>query len=253
MAKIIWITGGSSGLGSAFARHAAAQGTTVAVSARRPELLAELAAMGQGHIHAFPLDVTDEAATEAVVSEIEDRLGPIDIAVLNAGTHQETPVTGFKAADVERLTALNLIGTAKGVEALLPRMTARRSGRLALVASLAGYRGLPRAAGYSASKAAVIAMAESLKPELDAFGVTIQVINPGFVRTPLTDKNDFPMPYLMEPEEAAQRMWRGLQGNRFEISFPRRFVWQMKLLQRLPDPLYFWAVKQITGVGKTNG
>jgi len=117
------------------------------------------------------------------------------------------------------------------------------------VASVAGYRGLPRAAAYCASKAGCIAFAESLAAEVGHRGVKVQVINPGFVRTPLTDKNPFPMPYLLEPDDAAARIWRGLDGSAFEIAFPKRFVSQLKLLRNLPYPLYFSAIRKATGIG----
>ena len=135
-----------------------------------------------------------------------------------------------------------------GLAAVLPRFIERRSGHVAVVASVAGYRGLPTAAAYGASKAALINMAESMKPELDQYGVRISIVNPGFVRTPLTDKNDFPMPFLIEPDDAAERIVHGLARGRFEIAFPRRFVWGLKLLRCLPYALYFpLARKLITG------
>lgn len=230
--------------------HAARHGAKVAISARSDAALREMSSLYPDNLFPYPLDATDGDATERGVAAIEADLGPIDIAVLNAGTHRETPVDGFKASDISDLLALNVVGHAHGLEALLPRMTGRRAGRIALVGSVAGYRGLPRAAGYCASKAGVIAMAEALKPELDPMGVSIQVVNPGFVRTPLTDRNDFPMPFLMEPEDAAKRIWRGLHRDAFEIAFPKRFVWQLKILQILPAPLYFWAVKRFTGIGR---
>jgi short-subunit dehydrogenase len=126
-----------------------------------------------------------------------------------------------------------------GVAAVLPRFMERRRGHLAVVASVAGYRGLPTSAAYGASKAALINMCEALKPELDRAGVTISVVNPGFVKTPLTDKNDFPMPFLMDADAAAEQMVRGLETGRFEITFPKRFTWGMNLLRCLPYSLYF--------------
>ena len=124
-------------------------------------------------------------------------------------------------------------------------MIGRREGRIAVVASVAGYRGLPTAAAYGMTKAGLINMAEALKPELDGHGVTIQVVNPGFVRTPLTDRNPFPMPFLMEPDAAAEAFYRGLQSNRFEIIFPRRFAYLLKVLRLLPAPLAFAVTRRM--------
>ena len=128
---------------------------------------------------------------------------------------------------------------------LLPRLIARRAGHVAVVASVAGYRGLPSAAGYGASKAALINLCEALKPELDGCGVRLSLINPGFVRTPLTDRNPFPMPFLMDADDAAERLVRGLESGRFETTFPRRFTWGLKLLRCLPYALYFPLTRRL--------
>ncbi len=238
----IWITGASLGLGRALALRCAREGWRVVASARGREQLESLAAEAadlSGEITPYPLDVTDAAAVAAAVQHVEAEIAPIGIAVLNAGTHRPMAAESFRAEDIEGLLKLNVLGIANCLEALLPRMIARRQGRLALVASVAGYAGLPTAAGYGASKAAVINMAESLKPELDRLGVTLQVVNPGFVQTPLTDRNDFPMPFLMPADAAAEAFFRGLGSQRFEIVFPRRFVYLMKFLRMLPYRLFF--------------
>ncbi|WP_421880912.1 SDR family NAD(P)-dependent oxidoreductase [Pacificispira sp.] len=245
--KVIWITGASMGIGAAIARRAAQEGWAVAVSARSRDKLAALEAEHDA-IHAYPLDVLDRGENAAVLDRIEADLGPVDIAVLNAGTHADMPAAEFDAAAAARIFDLNLTGLANGIEPVVQRFLARGRGRLALTASVAGYRGLPRAAAYCASKAGVIAMAESLAAEIGPRGVTVQVICPGFVRTPLTDKNEFPMPFLMEPEDAAERVVKGLQGTSFEIAFPRRFVWQLKLLRLLPAALYFRLIRKATGL-----
>ncbi len=232
-----WVTGASSGLGRALALRLARAGWRVAVSARRVSELETLAAEAGGGIHAYPLDVTDAAATAATVEAIERELGPIALAVLNAGTHQPMPAREFSAETVERLLRLNVFGAVHAMEALLPRMRTRGRGQLAVVASVAGYRGLPTAAAYGASKAAMINMLESLRPELEGEGVLLQVVNPGFVRTPLTDRNPFPMPMLMEVADAAAALHRGLGTTRFEIVFPRLFCWLVKLYRVLPYAL----------------
>jgi NADP-dependent 3-hydroxy acid dehydrogenase YdfG len=239
---LIWITGASAGIGRALALRMARDGWRVAASARRADELAELAREAgglPGTIHAYPLDVTDQAAVWEAVATIEHELGAIDVSVLNAGTHEPTPAATFAAATLRRLLEVNVIGVANGLEAVLPRLIARRTGRVAIVASVAGYGGLPNAAAYGATKAALINLAEAMRPELLQRGVILQVINPGFVKTPLTDKNDFAMPFLISAEDAAEVIRRGLQSDRFEIAFPTLFVRLMKLVRVLPYRLYF--------------
>ena len=242
----VWITGASMGIGAALARRLARDGAEVIASARSAERLAALAAAGAGRIVAWPLDITDHAAVKDAVARIEAEHGPIDVAVLNAGTHRPVSAAEFTAEGLRELMEVNVVGTAACLEALMPRMIARGRGRIAVVASVAGYRGLPTSAYYGATKAALINLAESLRFDLARAGVTIQLIDPGFVKTPLTDRNEFPMPFLISAELAADRIASGLRSRRFEIAFPRRFVWMMKLLRCLPYALYFPLVGRST-------
>ncbi|NJO38298.1 MAG: SDR family NAD(P)-dependent oxidoreductase [Rhizobiales bacterium] len=247
---VVWITGASSGIGRALARNLARRGRTIAASARdAAELraLAEEARDDAGSIHPFALDITDAGQCAATVGTITATLGPIALAVLNAGTHHPVAAETFEAADFARLIEVNLIGTGNCLAPLLQRMIPARAGHIAIVASVAGYRGLPTSAYYGASKAALINLAEALKFDLDRHGIRLQLINPGFVRTPLTDKNAFPMPFLMEVEVAAERMADGFERHAFEITFPRRFAWSLKLLRILPYRLYFPIVSRMTG------
>ncbi len=245
-AERVWITGASMGIGEALTLRLARDGAEVVASARSADRLAAIAAGGNGRIVPWPLDITDAAAVAAAVAGIEAERGPIDVAVLNAGTHQPVSAAEFTADGLRQLIELNLFGTAACLEALMPRMIARGRGRIAVVASVAGYRGLPTSAYYGASKAALINLTESLKFDLDRAGVTLQLIEPGFVKTPLTDRNDFPMPFLISAELAADRIARGLKGSGFEIAFPTAFVLIMKLLRLLPYRLYFPLVGRST-------
>lgn len=244
---LTWITGASSGIGRALALRLARDGAPVVASARNAEALAALEREGAGRIVAWPLDVTDHAAVAAAVAAIEGAHGPIARAILNAGTHVPMSADDFSAATVRALIDINLMGAANALEALLPRMAARRAGHIAVVASLAGYRGLPTAAAYGASKAAVINLCEALKPDCDRLGIKLQLVDPGFVDTPLTRRNDFAMPFLMPVEAASEALARGLASRRFEIVFPRRFAAIMKLMRILPYRLYFAAVRRTTG------
>lgn len=249
MTRRVLITGASSGIGAEVARLFLDRGDSVIACGRSHEKLdAAVQRFSNERFLPFPLDVTDAFAVQETVHAIEEGQGPIHMALLNAGTYTPTPVKDFNPAAIKTMMDVNVLGMANMLAALIPRMTGRGEGHLALMASVAGYRGLPMAAGYSASKAAVIAMGESLKAELDGQGVKVQVVCPGFVKTPLTDQNEFPMPYLMEVEDAAERIVHGLDSDRFQIAFPRRFALQLKLLQLLPDALYFPLIKKATGL-----
>ncbi len=246
--KVVWLTGASGGLGEAFAREAAATGCVLAISARRGEELARVASELNGtgaKVHCFPLDLTDRESIKRVVGEISASLGPIEVLVANAGTHQPTDVGAFTTDEYRKLFELNLFATLNCIEAVLPGMRDRRSGQIVGVASVAGYRGLPKAAAYGASKAALAHFLESIRFDVAAFGISVTIVNPGFVRTPLTDKNDFPMPFLMEPQPAARAMLRGILSGENEVHFPKRFTWIMKTLRVLPFPVYQWLVRKM--------
>ncbi|MBI1239412.1 MAG: SDR family NAD(P)-dependent oxidoreductase [Alphaproteobacteria bacterium] len=242
---LAWVTGASSGIGAAVALLLVRQGWRVVVTARRESELQHLADAARslpGAIHVFPADVTDQAAIRKVVEDVEEAMGPLTLAILNAGVY--LPVDGLAPdpALFERSFAVNVLGTANALGAVVPKMVARQKGQIAIVASVTGYGGLPTSAAYGATKAALINMAESLWFDLNNAGVRIQIVNPGFVKTPATDQNDFDMPYLMGAEEAARRLVRGLKRSGFEITFPRRFTYQLKALQFLPYWLYFRIV-----------
>jgi NADP-dependent 3-hydroxy acid dehydrogenase YdfG len=245
----IWITGASSGIGRAVALAYARAGATVAASARAVDALQALAGEPDagGRIYPFAVDMTDRAAVAATVAHIEAALGALELVILNAGTHEPVDARAFDPAVFDRLVAVNLTGTVNGLAAVLPGLVARRAGHVAIVASVAGYGGLPSAAAYGATKAALINLAEALKFDLDRVGVRVSLVNPGFVRTPLTDKNPFAMPALMEVEDAAAALVRGLARGGFEVTFPRRFTHVLKLLRLLPYRLYFPLVAKLTG------
>ena len=190
--RIAWVTGAGKGIGRQLALRLAEEGWIVAASSRTEADLKDLeAACPSRLIRGFPLDVTQAADTEEVVQQIETALGPLDLVVLNAGTHLPMPASEFSTAIFRHLVDTNLMGTVHGLSTIISPMIARKSGRILVVASLAGYRGLPTAAAYGATKAALINICEALRPELGKKGVVLQLITPGFVKTPLTDKNKF--------------------------------------------------------------
>ena len=244
-ARAAWVTGAGSGIGRALALRLAREGWRVAVSARTARDLDTLAAEAPGRIHAFPLDVTDPEATLQAVTHIEDALGPLDLAVLNAGTYARDSAAHFEPGAFRKTVDVNLMGAAHCLAGLMPRMLARESGHIAVVSSVAGYVGLPGAAAYGASKAALINMCEALYPELAARNVRLSLINPGFVDTPLTQKNDFPMPFLISADAAVDHIMAGLKSRRFEIAFPWKMVLSMKALAALPARLRFALTRRM--------
>ncbi|MCB0325665.1 MAG: SDR family NAD(P)-dependent oxidoreductase [Bdellovibrionales bacterium] len=241
MERLIWLTGASSGIGEAFARVAAQEGYSLALTARNAESLHRLveACQGEGRVVAsFPGDVTDRGEMARVAEAIRSQLGEISLLVANAGTHIPTDVRRFDVMQYETLMRVNYFGVLNCIEAVLPRMLEQNRGHLVAVSSVAGYRGLPRAAAYGASKAALTHFMESLRLDLDRTGIVVTVVSPGFVRTPLTDKNDFTMPFLMEADDAARAMLQGIAQKQMEVHFPKRFTYLLKLLRVLPYPLY---------------
>jgi short-subunit dehydrogenase len=237
--KVVWITGASSGIGAEVARELARRGARVAATARGADALAALAA-GQAGISAHPGDTTDPEAMKRVAAEIRASVGPIDIALLNAGTYRAVRPGEFTAEVFRPQVEVNIMGTVNCIQAVLPDMLARRSGRIAVVASVTGFAALPMASAYGATKAFLISMSESLRADLqgEATGVEVTVVAPGFVRTPLTDQNDFAMPFLIEAPEAARIIADGLERGDAEIAFPRRMTLAMKGLGGLlPGPL----------------
>lgn len=244
--KVIWITGAGKGIGRALAKHYASAGWIVAASARTEADLGTLAEeVPNGNVKPFSLDVTDQAATAETVRRIESELGIVDMAIFNAGTHLPTSAESFSVGEFRQLVETNLMGSVNGLEPIMKTFLARGGGHIAVVASLAGYRGLPGAAAYGATKAALINMCEALKPDLERSGVKLSLINPGFVETPLTAQNDFPMPFLIPVDEAVAQIVRGLERSNFEIAFPGRFAFLMKVLRFLPDRLFFALTRQM--------
>ncbi len=193
---------------------------------------------------AFPLDVADEAAVANCYEKIERKDGPVDLVVISSGTWDVVTPPDLDPHVFKKAMEVNFMGVINVLAKVVPDMMKRGKGQIAIISSVAGYRGLPKAAAYGSTKAALINLAESLHPELAESGVTLSIVNPGFVDTPMTAVNEFPMPFLMPVDEAAERLLKGLERKHYEITFPRRFTWIMKLLRLLPNVVYLWLVRR---------
>lgn len=247
-AGVIWVTGASSGIGRALALRYARAGWRVVTSSRSTGSFSGEPDDISANIHEIAVDVRRPDEVRSAVAEIEEKFGHIKLGILNAGIYRRMPVALFDADLIRDMTETNYMGVVHCLDALLPRMIARRNGQLAVIGSMAGWRGLPFAAPYGASKAALINLCESLKLDCERHGVSLSIVHPGFVRTPLTDRNDFSMPFLLEADEAAERIMVGLERRRFSISFPHRLALLLGLGRILPYPIYFRLIKRIVTI-----
>jgi NAD(P)-dependent dehydrogenase (short-subunit alcohol dehydrogenase family) len=244
--KRVWLVGASTGIGRAVAEALHAQGAQVILSARSAEALADFAAGHPGAI-ALPLDVAQRDAVRAAAAGVL-QLGPIDLVLYCAGHYRALRADEFDLDEMLRHQQVNYVGALHVLDAVLPALLGQGHGHLSLVASVAGYRGLPRSLAYGPTKAALINLAEALYLDLSTRGIGVSVVNPGFVETPLTAQNSFTMPALITPEQAAGEMLRGWARGHFEIHYPRRFTRVMKLMSLLPFRLYQALVRKATGL-----
>jgi len=241
--KTVWLVGASSGIGLATAKALHARGARVAVSARNAQALQDFVQTHPGAL-ALPLGVCDVQALRSAAQTLVDG-GGLDLVAFCAGHYQAQRAFAYDLADMRRHMDINYLGALNLLEAVLPHMLARGQGHLSLVASVAGYRGLPNSLAYGPTKAALINLAETLYADLHPRGLGVSLVNPGFVETPLTAQNRFAMPALITPEQAAWAMLQGWERGRFELHFPRRFTWWMKLWQWLPYRLYLPLVTRL--------
>lgn len=246
--RVVWIVGASSGIGLATASELHRLGATVLVSARRAEALQDFVA-GHPLAAAYPLDAADAGALRDALARIVARHGRLDFALYCAAHYRALRATEYDLDEMLRHQHVNVTGALNWLAAVLPVLLAQRGGHLSLIASVAGYRALPHALAYGPTKAALQHLAEGLYLDLHGHGIGVSVVNPGFVRTPLTAANPFPMPALVTPQDAARAMVQGWARGQYEIHFPKRFTAWMKLLRHAPPTLYFAAVRRATGEG----
>ena len=242
----VWLVGASSGIGQATAHALHLAGARVFVSARNADALLAFTASHPGAT-AIPLDVTDhQAVTEAARTVLAS--GPLDLMLFCAGYYQALRATDFSLDEMLRHNQVNYVGAVQVLGAVLPGMLARRAGHVSLISSVAGYRGLPQSLAYGPTKAALINLAETLYVDLQDHHIGVSLVCPGFVDTPLTAHNEFTMPGLIQPEQAALAILKGWGQGQFEIHFPKRFTLWMKVLALLPARLYFPVIRRFTGL-----
>ena len=244
--KTIWITGASTGIGRALAIKFAKNGWNVAASARRENLLKELEELNQD-IYSFPLDVTDKEKCKEVFKKIEDKFKTIDISFFSTGTCDPGKEKEIDVEQIENVMKVNFFGTLNCIKSVEKYYRNKKSGHISIVSSIAGYRGLPNSTGYGPSKSALNNLAESLFFDFKRYGVRVSLISPGFIKTPMTDKNDFKMPFLSTTDFAADKIYEGLvNSNKFEIHFPKQLTLILKLLIILPYTLYLKLISKLT-------
>ena len=243
----VWIVGASSGIGAALADALLNAGARVAISARRLDALEQVAA-GRATACAVDFDATDPTAWPQALARVLEGLGGLDLVVLGAARYEPAHPWDFDMEKVQASFELNVVSVYRALTVVVPHLLAQGSGGIALVGSIAAYTGLPRSMIYGATKAALRNLAESLYFELAPKGLSVYLMSPGFVATPMTSVNEFPMPGLLTPSQAAERMMRGLERGRFEIRFPRGFAGAVRWVSRLPDRLRFWVLHKATGM-----
>jgi NAD(P)-dependent dehydrogenase (short-subunit alcohol dehydrogenase family) len=243
----VWVIGASSGIGAETARLLLDRGARVALSARNPDNLREIAA-DQPHALVLPLDITRHGEVLAARDRFMEHWGGIDLVLVVAGTYNKMRADSFDLAVAQQIVDTNIRGTLNCLDAVLPILLKQGQGAIGIVASVAGLSGLPQALIYGPTKAALINLCESLYLDLRPRGIGVYLINPGFVSTPLTAGNDFAMPALISAATAAEELVRGIERGEFNIHFPKRFTNWLRLLRLLPYRWYFWLIHKVTGL-----
>lgn len=242
----IWIIGASSGIGEACAKAFLKAGARVALSSRRAERLIAIASNQNALV--LPLDVTHQKQIDNAYQTLLQDWGGIDLLLFVSGVYTPLRADNFDFEVAQKTIDANLLGPMRAVATVLPEMLKQHAGHIAIVGSVAGYSGLPKALAYGPSKAGIINFCETLYYDLLPQGVSVHMISPGFVATEATAQNDFEMPALITAEEAASEILKGIQAGEFDIHFPKRFSGFLKFLRILPYPIYFWIVRRFVKI-----
>ena len=242
--KKIWVTGASTGIGKAVAEKFSKEGWKVAISARREELLKDIAK--DNNIFAYPLDVTNENKVDEIFKKILEDFKSIDLCIFNAGTYDPKLEKEINPEQIRKTMEVNFFGVVNCVKSVEEYFKNKKNGHISIVSSIAGYRGLPNSSGYGPSKAALSNLTESLYFDFKKYNIKISLISPGFIKTPMTDKNKFRMPFIKSPEFAAEKIYNGLvKSNAFEITFPKQLTTLFKFFKVLPNRMYLFLISKL--------
>ncbi len=242
--KKIWVTGASTGIGKAVAEKFSKEGWKVAISARRGELLKDIAK--DNNIFAYPLDVTNENKVDEIFKKILEDFKSIDLCIFNAGTYDPKLEKEINPEQIRKTMEVNFFGVVNCVKSVEKYFKNKKNGHISIVSSIAGYRGLPNSSGYGPSKAALSNLTESLYFDFKKYNIKISLISPGFIKTPMTDKNKFRMPFIRSPEFAAEKIYNGLvKSNAFEITFPKQLTTLFKFFKVLPNRIYLFLISKL--------
>tara|TARA_Y100000817_G_scaffold138641_1_gene108775 strand:- start:4089 stop:4841 length:753 start_codon:yes stop_codon:yes gene_type:complete len=239
----VWVTGASSGIGKAVAEKFAKEKWKVAISARRVEILNEMA--NNDNIFAYPMDVTNQNKTEETFNKILEDFGDLDLCVFSSGTYERKSEKGLNVDNVKKVIEVNFLGVVGCVKAVQKYFQNKKGGHISIVSSPVGYRGLPKSSGYTASKASLNNFTQGIYFDFKKFNVRVTLISPGFIKTALTDKNDFKMPFLKDTNYAAEKIYDGLiNKKKFEIIFPPQIAFIYKIFQILPNKVYNYLINK---------
>ena len=241
--KKVWVTGASSGIGKAVAEKFAKENWKVAISARREELLNEIAK--KDNIFSYPLDVTNQNKTQETFNKILKDFGDIDLCIFSSGTYERKSEKGLDVNNIKTVMEVNFLGVVGCVKTVQDYFQNKKSGHISIVSSPVGYRGLPKSSGYTSSKASLNNFTQGIYFDFKKFNVRVTLISPGFIKTALTDKNEFKMPFLKDTQYAAEKIYDGLVNKKtFEIIFPPQIAFIYKIFQILPNKVYNFLINK---------
>ena len=246
--KTVWLTGGGTGIGKDLTKLLCDNGFDVIISGRRKDKLIEVAKYNKKKIFPYKLDVSNLKETDIVAKKIIKKFKFIDLLVLNAAIYSPGSLKEISPINAKKVIDINLTGIINCLPTIVNTMKKKQKGHVIFVSSPAGYRGMPGAGLYGVTKSGLTFLAETLKIELEQFNIKVQVVHPGFIKTPMTDKNTFPMPFLMSSEKAAKIIFSKINSNIFEIYFPKMLLIPMKILSFLPYRIYFYLIKKFVKV-----